>query len=60
MIIKVIIALAIYDVIKFVLGVLFTVLNKEKMKDEHKIQSEVRTFEERIRKAMEDKESPTN
>lgn len=60
MIIEFIIALAVWDAVKFVFSVVISMRNKEEYNKEKEIQGEVRTFEQRIRKAMEDKESSTN
>ena len=53
MIIDFMIALVVYDVSKFLFKISFTVFHKDKMKEEHKIQSEVKTFEEKLREKME-------
>ncbi len=61
MIIKVIIALAIYEASKFFLQILFVMYNSVKAKKEIEVQTKVKNFEEKLREKMEqNKESPTD
>jgi hypothetical protein len=48
---RIIIAMAIYDVIKFVLSILFVMFNKNNAKVKKEI--EIKTFQERLREVME-------
>ena len=55
MIIDFIIALVVYDVAKFLGGILIVMCNKEKAQKEIEVQKEVKSFKEKIREAMENK-----
>ena len=56
MIIEFMIALAIYDVAKFVCSVIIAVLYKDKSKKEIEIQRKTVSFEDQLRKKMEENE----
>jgi len=57
MIIEFIIALVVYDVAKFLGGILIVICNKDKAVEEIEIQKEVKAFEEELRGKKENRKS---
>ena len=60
MIYEFIIALAVWDIAKFVFSIVISIRNKDEYNKEKEIQTKVKSFEERIREKMEKEETSTD